>query len=74
MSIHVYYSLERALAADVYLGVIRFVSIAPGYAQLARYTTLYNSYSSYIDAVNDQFYGEGLNTCAKYKARYNQVI
>lgn len=54
--------------------MIRFVSIAPGYAQLARYTTLYNSYSSYIDAVNDQFYGEGLNTCAKYKARYNQVI
>ncbi|KAG0586460.1 hypothetical protein KC19_2G091900 [Ceratodon purpureus] len=55
-------------------GVIRFVSIAPGYDQLARYTALYNSYSTYIDAANYQFYGEGLNTCAKYKTRYSQVI
>lgn len=48
--------------------------MAPGYDQLARYTDLYNNYSSSIDAVNYQFYGEGLNTCAKYTARYNQVI
>ncbi|XP_024377447.1 chitinase 2 [Physcomitrium patens] len=55
-------------------GVIKFVSVAPGYDQLARYTALYNAYSSYIDTVNYQFYGEGLDTCAKYKARYAQVI
>ena len=56
-------------------GVISFVSLAPGYDQLARYTDLYNAYSGYIDTVNYQFYGDvGLNTCAKYTARYNQVI
>jgi hypothetical protein len=56
-------------------GVISFVSMAPGYDQLARYTDLYSSYGSYIDAANYQFYGDkGLNTCAKYTARFNQVI
>lgn len=55
-------------------GVIKYVSIAPGYDQLQTYTSLYNAYSNYIDTINYQFYGEGLDTCAKYKARYNQVI
>lgn len=73
ISIHVYGTVEQALAADLYLAVIRFVSMAPGYDQLPRYTALYNNYSSYIDAVNYQFYGEGLNTCDSYKARYTEV-
>lgn len=55
-------------------GVINIVSVAPGFDQLALYTQLHNSYGSYIDLVNYQFYGEGLNTCAKYKARYNVVV
>lgn len=56
-------------------GVISIASIAPGSDQLSLYTSLYNSYSSYIDIINYQFYdGEGLNTCAKYTARFNQII
>lgn len=56
-------------------GVISIVSIAPGYDQLPLYTSLHNSYGSYIDIINYQFYdGEGLNTCAKYTTRFNQII
>jgi len=55
-------------------GVISIVSMAPGSDQLALYTSLYSSYGSFIDIINYQFYdGEGLDTCAKYTARVNQV-
>lgn len=51
-------------------GVIKFASMAPGYPQLDLYTTLYNNYPNEFDILNYQFYGEGLNTVAKYLARY----
>lgn len=51
-------------------GVIKFVSVVFGYDQLVRYMVFYNVYSSYIDIVNYQFYGEGFDICVKYKVRY----
>ncbi|CAM6099696.1 unnamed protein product [Calypogeia fissa] len=55
-------------------GVIQFASFAPGFDQLDLYSQLYNAHPDDFDLLNYQFYGEGLNTSAKYLARYKQVI
>jgi hypothetical protein len=49
--------------------VIKFASFAPGYDQLDLYTQLYNANPNNFDILNYQFYGEGLNTTAKYISR-----